>query len=383
MLPRNVIKTFPMLFKTSGTGKIQQWEIRVVRLTEGINDLIIIETEYGQVGGKLQIAQVEVEKGKNAGRANETDRLAQALNEARSKHAKQIDKGYSTSPSTSRVLRPMLAHRYDEYPHKMTFPCYWQPKLDGLRCLAYRQGSDIVLESRRGKRFKVLRHIEEALGRVLRTNEVLDGELYCHHTDFQKIISAVKRDEPSEHSKLIEYHLYDIVRDDLEFSERWKRLADFSFICQNHADNFENCSIVLVKTELCKSAEDVFGFHKQAKANGYEGIMLRSFTGKYLIDKRSYDLLKVKEFHDAEFEIVDVEEGVGRMKGQAIFVCKTESGTLFKSTPEGTDEMRAAYWDNRKHLIGRKLTVRYFEMTTSDNPVPRFPIGISVREVWD
>ena len=110
---------------------------------------------------------------------------------------------------------------------------------------------------------------------------------------------------------------------------------------------------------------------------GYEGAIVRNMLGYYKVDGRSADLQKVKEFQDQEFPIVDAYENKGKQVGQCTFVCKMPDGTTFGVKPKGTSEERERYWrDWRDNVIkiGSLLTVSYFNMTTSDHPVPRFPI---------
>ena len=93
-----------------------------------------IEVLFGKKGGKIQKKITRIDVGKNIGKANETTYLQQAVSEAESKINKQKDKLYSEWQHVlhSRILpRPMLAHTYDKHAHKIKFPCYVQPKLDG------------------------------------------------------------------------------------------------------------------------------------------------------------------------------------------------------------------------------------------------------------
>jgi DNA ligase-1 len=260
----------------------------------------------------------------------------------------------------------MLAQSYDKYGHKIEFPCYGQPKLDGLRCLATKDG----LYSRQGKKFRVLEHIESALERVFQYHPaaILDGELYSHEIDFQSIISGTKRDESNDLTQKIEYHIYDIVDRSKPFSVRINNLHIMllnSLSCIVHVDTF-----------MIHTKESVAEIHNEVVNDGYEGIMLRNAHGLYTPDKRSYDLQKVKSFNDEEFEIVGMRAD---KNNQAVFTCITKDGTEFDVKPQGDDESRKAYL-NRKDLIGKMLTVKFFDYTTSDNPVPRFPVGIVVRD---
>ena len=71
---------------------------------------------------------------------------------------------------------------------EIKYPCYVQPKLDGVRCVAVYPD----LFSRHGNPFPTLSHIKEEL---LKNTEhlILDGELYSENFNFEKIISLVKK----------------------------------------------------------------------------------------------------------------------------------------------------------------------------------------------
>jgi DNA ligase-1 len=83
---------------------------------------------------------------------------------------------------------------------------------------------------------------------------------------------------------------------------------------------------------------------------------------------------------DQEYQIVDVLEATGKDKGTAIFVCclPDDLSATFRVRPKGTQAQRAQMKKDRQKLIGKQLTVQYQELT--DGGVPRFPIGISVRD---
>ena len=99
--------------------------------------------------------------------------------------------------------------------------------------------------------------------------------------------------------------------------------------------------------------------------------------GLYEFGFRSNNLIKLKVFEDKEFEIVGVEEATGRDAGTAIFVCKCKGGT-FNVKPQGSRELRAKYFRQRKSLIGKKVTVQFQGL--SDDGIPRFPSAVAVRD---
>ena len=141
------VVVFPTLYGKTSTGKTKVWYARVLSNPEGHG---ISEIKHGQLDGKLQTAEKIVEVGKNIGKKNETTPVEQCISEVKRKWTDKKEKeGYteddvseSSSPkatSTSfSVIYPMLAHKYDaKKPKKndIVFPCFVQPKLDGLRCL--------------------------------------------------------------------------------------------------------------------------------------------------------------------------------------------------------------------------------------------------------
>ena len=105
--------------------------------------------------------------------------------------------------------------------------------------------------------------------------------------------------------------------------------------------------------------------------------MVRNFQGAY-VNKRSVDLLKVKEFDSSEFKVVGVEEGRGKLAGHAIFVC--ESGTTqFRTKMKGETSRLKEYFENPTSVLGRMLEVKYQGLTNKAG-VPRFPVALRFRD---
>jgi len=350
----------PTLYKLDNNGTIRQWRVWV----EG-NEYFV---EHGMVGGSLQETSTEC-YGKNVGRANETTDEEQAEFEAKALWTKQKErKGYSEDKTPKKKFSPMLAQRYDKHAAKIKFPAYIQQKLDGLRLIVC---NDRCI-SRTGKEFATLDHIKRAVRKLgLPKDTVLDGELYSHdyHDDFQTFIGLVKRDEPLKETKSIQYHIYDVVQNK-SYKDRYNWLLD----------NVKECeTIKLVRSNLINDPSEVSQWHSKFVSEGYEGAMLRNLNGVYEIGKRSYNLQKVKQFDDDEFEIVGAEENKGKLIGTCILLCKTKEGKIFGVMPKGTEDQRRQYWRDYQagKLINRLLTVKYFGL--SNDNIPRFPVGINLR----
>ena len=56
----------------------------------------------------------------------------------------------------------------------------------------------------------------------------------------------------------------------------------------------------------------------------------------------------------------------------------------FESAVNGEHSYLEELWNNKDKIIGLTATVRYFGLTTTENPVPRFPKVISIgRETYE
>ena len=377
---------FPMLFGTSTTGKVKQWCIQVHETSGGV----IIRTQHGYEGGKIQTTEKTITEGKNIGKKNETTPLQQAISEARSLWQKKCDEHYvpreeaiaaatatAIDAITAGTIRthhtavddtvpsPMLAHDYNKRGRSLLFPCYVQPKLDGTRMVAI-PGNGLF--SRNRKAYPHLEHIREEIDQ-LPANIILDGELYSDTLTFQEIVGLVKNETLQPRQEQIKFHVYDVINDQ-NFQERCIMLR---WLFKEH--HFQH--LVLVKTEECVSEDAMKAKHADYVAEGYEGIMLRNKTGLYSTC-RSVHLQKYKEFFDMECKIVGYTEGDGLEKGCVIWICITEEGKKFSCRPRGTREDRQILFEMGEDYVGKMLTVRYQEKT--DDGLLRFPVGIAIRD---
>ena len=370
------------LYKKATTGKIQMWKIYVLD-QRGSATAAVIVTEHGQVNGKIQTTQDLITEGKNVGKKNETTPRQQAEAEAQAKWEKQKKKGYVESieaaqnDETDDLIEggvvPMLAHKFAEQAHKITYPAFVQPKLDGIRCIAIVKDGACTLWSRTRKPITSMPHIVQELEAIFENRDIiLDGELYNHEykKDFEKIVSAVRQEEPGEGHELVQYHMYDMV-DSANFGTRFQ-------ILNNIFGLYNFYSLKLVQTEMCESEDKVMDFFDKFRAQGYEGAMMRNADSKY-VNKRSYDLQKVKEFDDGEYSIVGITEGRGKLAGHAIFVCVDDKGDQFEAKLKGETSKLKEYFENHELWKGKKLTVQYQGLTGAKK-VPRFPVGVAIRD---
>ena len=359
------MKTFPKLYEQSSTGKVKHWQIFV-------SNEATIKVEFGTDNSKVRISEKKLTIGKNIGRSNQTTPYEQALLEAESTWKHKLDEGYVEDLKNIKdeVLLPMLAHRFQKRKHDIVYPAYVQPKLDGVRCLAKKiDAKTVKYYSRMGKEFTTLEHLTPVLLKIMEVGQVLDGEIYSHDITFQEIIKLVKKLRAE--SSTLEYHVFDMIDTKKTNKERALKLVELMFGLE------DDSPIKYLLTEEINNETEVLEKHKKYLSQGYEGIIVRNMTGMYKLKGRSKDLQKYKEFYDAEYVIIGGQEGTGTEAGCVVFTCKNIDGQEFAVRPRGSFELRKQWMLEIDSLIGKKLTVRYQEKT--DDGIPRFPVGISIR----
>lgn len=318
----------------------------------------------GLQDGEKVVSKWKKCKPKNVGRANATTGEEQAHSEVLSLYKKRREKGWYDSPEEAKsgplFFECMLAEKYED--NDTVFPVFSQPKLDGIRCIANKDG----LWSRGGKKIVSSPHIWEALAPVWETNPaiVFDGELYNHHfkDDFNEISSLVKTTKPKpEHipltKKWVQYHIYDVYTGpDDEFGLRNRALLN----AQSRDDIDWSC-IQLVTTAIVSNQELLDELYDTYLEEGYEGQMIR-YNGPYE-HKRSKFLLKRKEFIDDEFQIVEIVEGKGNWSGCAKSIEIAHDGVTSSAGIRGSREYMQQVLKDADSYIGTMAKVRYHKKT--------------------
>jgi DNA ligase-1 len=366
------MKTFPTLYKLTSTGAIQMWSI-------GVEGNAII-THFGQKDGKIQRGEEFIKAGKNIGRSNETTPEEQALAEATSKWEAKVKKGYVEQIKRAAAGEKdidggydcMLAHKFADHGHKIVYPAYAQPKLNGHRCTAIVSDGKATLWSRTRKPIKSCPHIVAELEKVYDEGfHKLDGELYNHayKDKFEDLASLIRQEVPAANCTEVQYHLYDKAIDK-PFSERQSEL-------RLNLHGYQKAHGLLtylkfVETVPVDNEDKMMEVFEHFLKNGYEGAMARNAKGKY-VGKRSYDLQKIKEFLDEDYNIVSIEEGSGSYAGCGIFVCETAEGNPFSVKMRGPKERLKEFLNDSKLWEGKKLVVKY--QYISKYGIPIFPVG--------
>lgn len=382
-------KGLPKLFKLTGTGALQEWCI-------GTDDNVIV-TRWGQTDGAIQESRDTVLRGKNGGKSNATTPEQQAEKEAYAQWEKKLkSKKYVRSVEEARAgtsdalvkggVDVMLAKEYNEHAGKVKFPCYLQPKLDGHRCIAVVADRKCTLWSRTRKEITGVPHINRVVEKLAQASQypniILDGELYEHdyRNKFEELTSFIRQDTPKPGHEVVQYWVFDLVQTWAQTTGGPNKSTDFksrSSQLRVITEFAKTPEIVLVESLTANNVFDIDRILDRYLAEGFEGVIVRNADAPYE-GKRTHNLLKLKKMQDAEFRVVNVEDGRGKMKGLGIFVCETADGKEFRVKMKGELKSLREYFDNQNDYIGRMLTVQ-FQGYTDDGSL-RFPVGLRIAE---
>lgn len=389
-------KELPRLYGLATNKKIKTVLYYVEEMEDGTADIV---NEHGYLDGKKQTDRRNIKIGKNIGKANETTIWDQAMSEAESKWNKKLDKNYTIDPSgqvsaKEKALLPMAAGYFWKKDKngkevgrafKIVYPCYVQPKLNGVKCLST-MGEEITYGTKGGKFWTGLDHLDKNMRSVfgeLGPHVHPDGEIYKHGMTLQEINRRVKKYRPGFTEEL-EYWVYDLAVEDITNEGRINMLNGMFRVLQNGVD----IKVVQVETQIANSEKEVREYHDKYVAEGFEGAMVRFMDGIYKFGgSRCDQLQKVKDFMDDEFEIVNVYSGEGRETGAIIFTLKVKDpveggATEFSARPLGSIPERVKdmlrFNQHPEEFIGLPYKVRFFEYS-EDNVPSGNTVGLGIR----
>ena len=283
--------------------------------------------------------------------------------------------------------KPMLAYPVNDKPIDYSKPTFIQPKLDGVRCVIQAEQVnhfsrpikyEVKAYSRTGKEWKNIDHILEQLKPFFEKHPyvILDGELYNHdlRDNFEKIISLVRKTKPTdedrlEASKLTQFHCYDIIDEELPFDQRIEFVTESLMLLGD--------SICTVDTNMVFREDDAKVYHARNLDKGYEGSILR--TNDTYACKRSHNLRKFKDFHDAEATLIAWVEGKGKRKGTVgKFMAVDADGNEFGMPVMDKFDYLQKNFRKMRNWVGKTATFTYFERTKANSY--RHPLFKCIRD---
>ena len=286
-----------------------------------------------------------------------------------------------------------LAKSFDEKTQKkVNWNDGWQVsrKLDGCRCICIIDNNgEPKFFSRSGKEFSTLDNLKPELRALNLSNMVFDGEICMldenGDEDFQNIIKEIKRKDHTIENPY--YWMFDFLTLK-EFQDKTS-LTTFNERINNLYNIVENGHQFIGVLEQLDCDDEVFSrMMDMSKEGGWEGLMLRKNTTYK--GKRSDEVLKVKQMHDEEYIVIGVENDIQRVIVDGAEVSELMLKNIIiehKGNPVQVGsgfnhEQRRHYFQNPNEIIGKQVTIQYFEETTNMNGTNslRFPVIKAIYE---
>lgn len=273
-------------------------------------------------------------------------------------------------------------------------------KLDGCRTICkinnYMKDQEFIQEvkfySRSGKEFTTLSNLVEPIKSftsMLMGEWVLDGEcciMEGENENFNLLMREITRKNHTiENPK---YKIFDIITiDEFEgresmgdFEARYNDLIEYYY--QSQYEPVVQKHLEVLEQELITSQEVFDKWVQLVKDNNWEGFMLRK-NAPYKRG-RTKDLIKVKKFQDDEYIVEDVltgvvsynENGVKEYDAVTALIIN-HKGTKVQVGSGLTKDQRLSWYSNPGDIIGKTVTVQYFEETINkkdDSLSLRFPV---------
>lgn len=262
---------------------------------------------------------------------------------------------------------------------------YVSRKIDGARCVGIVDSSgNTTFYSRTGKIFDTLDVVRGGIKALNIANVALDGELCLvdddGNEDFQGVMKQLKKKDHTIPNP--SFKIFDMITLDEFYSKKGQKNRPYSVRYNNLREIMKNnecaCLSVLAQEKI-KDDDHFQEWIKRGTEYGWEGVMLRAdepYKGK-----RSKDLLKVKKFFDDEYTVVDTEMGPfryvlnGKEHEETMLSCVTikHKNHDVRVGSGFTIDQRQEFYKNPKKILGKTITVQYFEETRNQDG------GISLR----
>ena len=299
-------------------------------------------------------------------------------------------------PNLIPTFKVVLANSYDKLKKKPNFEneeYLSSRKLDGCRCICIKQGDNIEFKSRTGKVFSTLGKLVEQIKQIP-FDCVLDGEICIlkenGDEDFKSIMKEIKKKEHTIEKPC--YKVFDLLTieafyDKIESRKLSERLI-LLYKTFTATEGYFSTYVKAIKQISVKNQEHFEKLRQGASKRGWEGIMLRKDTSYE--NGRTNNLLKVKNFLDAEFVVTAIEKTTKKMLVNGVMKETLCMGSIiidFDGNEVGvgsgwSDKQRIFYYSNPNEIIGKTVTIQYFEVTHNDKGEKslRFP---TIKHIYE
>ena len=262
-------------------------------------------------------------------------------------------------------------------------------KLDGVRCIIRKEHEYVNAYSRAGKEFLTLQKVLDDVSKIP-GDFVLDGEICMMdkdgNEDFQGIMKQIKKKDHTISNPRFVIFDY-LTLEEFDTKKGTTKLED-RYINLQGCDLESTDTLTLLEQYPIDEENQLSEMIEDAEEQGYEGVMLRKNSGYE--GKRSKNLLKCKKFFDAEYKVIDIEHDFNRVIVDGVEVEEMmmrnvvieHKGNRVSVGSGFSHEQKRKYNANPQDIMGKTITVQYFEETTNQNGTHslRFPTVKAVYE---
>lgn len=353
----------------------------------------IIQRSYGQVQGKTTLSPaiiVDRTKQKRTWKEQLELQYNSEVKKFKDKGYKEVEKHPneyteaelnelygSVTTNQYGIIKPMLAKQESKLTNRKILDKEWfcSQKLDGVRCLMYWDGSQVLTASRGGETYHYstehIRTRPELINFFKKyPTVILDGELYKHGKTLQQISGAARMEKNAYDCDWLEYWIYDCydtANPDMLAVDRIKLLA------VNQPMFISTDKIYILFHSLVSGEDNIWKLHDQYVSEGFEGCVIRNPDRPYKPNGRTNDMIKFKNYKSEDFKVVGYEPGL-RGSEDMTFICELDDGRTFKAMPVGDRATKEEYVSNfESKYEGHLLECTYFNL--SDDGIPTQPKG--------
>jgi DNA ligase-1 len=197
----------------------------------------------------------------------------------------------------------------------------------------------------------------------------LEGELWGGHNTFEKTVSIVMKEKAHDGWLQLRFAIFDVPEAPGTFTQRMEKARNWF---EEHPAPYAFVISQLPVRNAVHLQEEL----QRVLERGGEGLIVREPDAFYA-GGRSAQILKVKDFQDAEAVVVGHLPGQGRNQGRlGALLVELPNGLRFKIGTGFSDEER-----NDPPPLNETISFKYFGYHSSG--IPRFPSFLRIRRDKD
>jgi len=279
---------------------------------------------------------------------------------------------------------PCMLASPNKFMHRIHFPAIAQIKIDGMRANIIRDGEKTEVFSRNGKLMEVFDRFDKSIppDTVLDGEFVVykDGKLLDRKTGNGILHKAVVGTISKEEANMIKMIVFDLIsyshfKDGMynkPYIQRWKNTQ---IQAKANPKLYE-----LVKSFDVSNISDVTKLYKRVIMDGEEGLVVKNADSPWE-NKRSKNMIKMKEVLEIDLKITEWVEGDGKYRGMlGKFMCTNKDKTILVGVGTGYSDRQRLEYD--KSYVGKICSVQYNEIITSrekDTKSLFLPVFVEMR----